>query len=317
VWGLRAARIGDRLGGGARLPRPQFPPPTLEAVVEPVDPEAGARLRVALVELAEQDPLIGLRQRASELSVSIYGDVQKEVLEATLARDHDLDVEFRETRPICVERPLRRGEAVELLNAPSNPFNAQLGLRIEPAPDGSGVAFAPGDLGHDRIPLYAYKRREEFEASMAEYVREALRVGPQGWEVVDCVVTLTDSWYSLADGPPSRRGPLSKPSDFHGLTGVVLAQALAQAGTVVCEPVLHIRLDVPAVSLGSVMAAARRLDATLDQPVTSDVNATLEGELPAVLLSSLQRQLLGLTRGEGVLESSFAGYRPAVSAVPG
>jgi ribosomal protection tetracycline resistance protein len=34
-------------------------------------------------------------------------------------------------------------------------------------------------------------------------------------------------------------------------------------------------------------------------------------------LSSLQRQLPGLTRGEGVIESSFAGYRPAVSAVPG
>jgi ribosomal protection tetracycline resistance protein len=317
AWGLHEARIGDRLGGAAQLVRPQFAPPTLEAVVEPVDPEAGARLRVALDQLAEQDPLIGVRQRGRELSVSIYGDVQKEVLEATLARDYGLEVAFLETRPICVERPLGRGEAVELLNTPSNPFNAQLGLRVEPAPDGSGVAFAPGDLSHDRIPLYAYKRREEFEASMAEYVREALRKGPQGWEVTDCVVTLTDSWYSLADGPPSRRGPLAKPSDFHGLTPLVLAQALERAGTVVCEPILHIRLEVPSPSLGAVMAAARRLDATLEAPVADDTTATLEGELAAVLLASLQRQLPGLTRGEGVLESSFAGYRPAVSAVPG
>jgi hypothetical protein len=36
-----------------------------------------------------------------------------------------------------------------------------------------------------------------------------------------------------------------------------------------------------------------------------------------VRLSGLQRALPGLTRGEGVVESSFAGYRPAVSAVPG
>jgi len=317
VWGLHAVKIGDRLGGADAVVRQQFAPPTLEAVVEPVDPEAGARLRVALDQLAEQDPLIGLRQHGRELSVSIYGDVQKEVLEATLARDYDLDVAFRETRPICVERPLGRGEAVELLNQPSNPFHAQLGLRVEPAPDGSGARFVLGDVSHDRIPLYVYKRREEFEAAMAEYVREALSAGPHGWEVTDCVVTLTDSWYTIADGPPSRRGPLATAADFHGLTPLVLAQALASSGTVVCEPILHIRLEVPAAALGAVMAAARRLDATLEQPGTTNANATLEGELPAVRLSALQRQLPGLTRGEGLLESSFAGYRPAVSAVPG
>jgi ribosomal protection tetracycline resistance protein len=317
VWGLQSVQVGDRIGGAEAISRQQFAPPTLEAVVAPVDPDAGNNLRLALEQLAEQDPLIGLRQAGSELSVSIYGDVQKEVLEATLARDYELDVAFLETRPICVERPVGVGEAGELLNAPTNPFNAQLSLRIEPAPDGSGIAFGLGDITHDRIPLYAYKRREEFETAMASYVRESLRVGLHGWEVIDCVVTLVDCWYSLADGPPSRRGPLSMPSDFRGLASHVLAQALAAAGTVVCEPILHIRIDVPAASLGAVMAAARRLDATLERPTSHDDTATLEGELPAMRLSSLQRQLPGLTRGEGVIESSFAGYRPAVSAVPG
>ena len=317
VWGLHNVRIGDRIGGAEAISRQQFAPPTLEAVVAPVDPQAGNSLRLALEQLAEQDPLIGLRQTGSELSVSIYGDVQKEVLEATLARDYDLDVAFLETRPICVERPVGVGEAGELLNAPTNPFNAQLGLRIEPAPDGSGVAFDLGGIPHDRIPLYAYKRREEVEGAMTGYVRDSLRVGLHGWEVVDCDVTLVDCWYSLADGPPSRRGPLSMPSDFRGLTSHVLAHALAAAGTVVCEPVLRMRIDVPAASLGAVMAAARRLDATLEQPTSQDDTATIEGELPAVRLSGLQRALPGLTRGEGVVESSFAGYRPAVSAVPG
>ena len=309
VWGVHGVRIGDRLGGARAVAREQFAPPTLEAVVEPVDPDAGNSLRLALEQLAEQDPLIGLRQNGRELSVSIYGDVQKEVLEATLARDYGLAVTFLETRPICVERPVGVGEAGELMNAPTNPFNAQLTLRIEPAPDNSGIAFDLGGIPHDRTPLYAYKRREEFESALAGYVRDALRVGLHGWAVIDCVVTLVDCWYSLADGPPSRRGPLSMPSDFRGLTSHVLARALAAAGTVVCEPILRIRVDVPAASLGSVLAAAHRLDGSLDA-------ATLEGELPAVQLSALQRQLPGLTRGEGVIESSFAGYRPAVSAVP-
>jgi ribosomal protection tetracycline resistance protein len=172
-------------------------------------------------------------------------------------------------------------------------------------------------VDHTRVPLYAYRRVEEFEAAIGGYVRDAFRAGPHGHEVTDCVVTVTDSWYSLADGPPSRRGPLSTPGDFRGLTPLVLARALEQAGTIVCEPVHRIRLEVPAPSLGAVMAAAIGLGATLEQPEPREATATLVGELSAVRVAALQRRLPALTRGEGVLESSFAGYRPAVSAVPG
>ncbi|HEU5362317.1 MAG TPA: translation factor GTPase family protein [Gaiellaceae bacterium] len=314
VRGLRSVRVGDRLGAGVQASR-QFAPPTLESVVEPVDPADATRLKTALDELAEQDPLIGVRQRA-ELSVLLYGEVQKEVLEATLADDFGVIARFRDTTPVYVERPVGTGEAVELLNAPSNPFHAQVGLRVEPAPAGSGVAFRLA-VGHRRVPLYAYKRREEFEAAMDEYVRDALRVGRRGREVTDCIVTMTDSWYSLADGPPSRRGPLSTPADFRGLTPLVLSAALERAGTVVCEPVHRIRVELPASALGATMAAAVRLGATLDVPETSGDRAVVSGELPALRVADLQRQVPGLTHGEGVVDSRFAGYRPAVSAVPG
>ncbi|HEY6960366.1 MAG TPA: translation factor GTPase family protein [Gaiellaceae bacterium] len=310
VWGLRSVRIGDRLGSAGPVPPSQFAPPTLQAVVEPLDPRESQKLRVALMELAEQDPLIGVRQDGDVLSITIYGEVQKEVLEATLQRDFGIAVAFSETTPIHVERPLGTGEGSELLNAPTNPFHAQLGLRVEP---GDGVEVRVTVADHTRIPLYVYKRREEFDAAMEAYVRESLRTGLHGWEVIDCAVTVFDSWYSLADGPPSRRGPLPTAHDFRGLTPIVLRQALAQAGTVVCEPFAHVRLEVPADALGATLAAAARLGASVE----ATEQGVVEGELPAVRVSALQRQLPALTRGEGVLESSFAGYRPAVSAVPG
>jgi ribosomal protection tetracycline resistance protein len=37
-----------------------------------------------------------------ELSVSLYGEVQKEVIQATLAGDFGIDVGFRETTTVCV-----------------------------------------------------------------------------------------------------------------------------------------------------------------------------------------------------------------------
>ncbi len=76
-----------------------------------------------------------------EISVSLYGEVQKEVIQATLADDFGIDVEFRETTPIYIERPIGTGEAVEILHAESNPFLATIGLRIDPGPSGSGIEF--------------------------------------------------------------------------------------------------------------------------------------------------------------------------------
>ena len=315
VHGLRRARIGDRIGArDAVLPRQQFAPPTLESVLRPVDSEDAARLRVAIDQLAEQDPLIGARQD-EELSVSLYGEVQKEVLEATLANDYGLAVVFEETTPIYVERPVGTGDALQLLNAESNPYHAQIGLRVEPAPAGSGVEFHLA-VTHERVPLYAYKRLGNFAAAMDDYVRASLLTGPHGWEVTDCVVTMIDSWYSLADGPPSRRGPLSTPADFRNLTPIVLAEALRHAGTVVCEPVVHVRLELPAHSLGATMAAASRLGAELETPAPHGDTASLDGKIAAVLVNRLQRLLPALTRGEGVLESEFAGYRPLAGEQP-
>ena len=110
LWGLGSIQIGDRIGE-APPPRREFAPPTLESVIVPTDPDDGAGLRVALGQLAEQDPLIEVRQddERHEMSVSLYGEVQKEVIQATLAEDYGIDVEFHETTPIYIERLRRRG----------------------------------------------------------------------------------------------------------------------------------------------------------------------------------------------------------------
>src|SRR4051812_39215985 len=86
-----------------RPPPRRSPPPPLEPVVVPLHPDDRGALHAALTQLAEQDPLIGLRE-GEETSVTLYGEVQKEVIEATLADDFGVAVDFRETTTICIER---------------------------------------------------------------------------------------------------------------------------------------------------------------------------------------------------------------------
>src|SRR5439155_1162350 len=213
--------------------------------------ERGA-LRVALAQLAEQDPLINVRQddARQEISVSLYGEVQKEVIQATLADDFGLDVGFRETTTICIERLVGVGEAVERLRADTNPFLGGVGLRLEPAAVGSGVTFGvEGELGS--MPLAFFRAVEDT-------VRHTLLQGIYGWEVTDCAVTMTHSGYFPRQSHAHQgfdKSMSSTGADFRGLTPLVVMGALTDAGTIVNEPIHRFRLEAPADVLGPLLPA--------------------------------------------------------------
>jgi ribosomal protection tetracycline resistance protein len=316
--GLAGIRIGDTIGAVAGdADRHYFPPPTLETAMVARDPRDKPRLHVAITELAEQDPLINVRQDdiRQEIYVSLYGEVQKQVIEATLATEYGIKIGFRETTPICVERPVRAGAAEEILHAPGNPFLATLGIRIDPAPAGTGTAFVV-EVGHQSVPLYIYKNTENFAAAMEQHISETLRQGLSGWQVTDCTVSLIRSAYSVPDGPPSTRGPLSGPQDFRKLTPLVVMAALRRAGTVVCEPVHHFRLETPLDTLNVLLPVLARLQAVAAVSATRDSWCTVEGDIPAARVHELRQQIPPLTRGEGVMETAFDHYEPVRGPAP-
>jgi ribosomal protection tetracycline resistance protein len=76
------------------------------------------------------------------------------------------------------------------LHAETNPFNATIELRVDPAPPGSGIQFGL-QVAPLSAPLFVYKTLESFAMHMGEYVRHTLREGLRGWQVTDCTVTMT------------------------------------------------------------------------------------------------------------------------------
>ncbi|OEV09583.1 elongation factor G [Streptomyces nanshensis] len=313
--GLAGVRIGDAVGTERTAAREghHFAPPTLETVVTASrDADRGA-LHTALTLLAEQDPLIGLRQDElrGELRVSLYGEVQKEVVQATLADEYGLEVAFRESTTICVERLDGPGSAVEIMDKEPNPFLATVGLRVEPAPPGSGVRYGL-DVELGSMP-YAFMRAVE------DTVRETLHEGLHGWQIPDCAVTMTHSGYAPRQSHAHAvfdKSMSSTGADFRLLTPLVLMDALRDAGTTVHEPMHHFRLEIPAVSFGAVLPVLARLRAVPRAPVTKGDAYVLEGEMPAARVHALEGRLPTLTSGEGVLETAFAHYRPVTGEIP-
>jgi ribosomal protection tetracycline resistance protein len=308
VRGLGMVRVGDAIGepppGEAVTTR--FPRPALEAVVFPRRPEQSGSLRAALAQLAEQDPLIDVRQdgHRHEISVSLYGEVQKEVIGATLEREYGIAADFRETTTVCIERPARVGEAEEVMS--TNPFLATLALRIEPAPPGSGVEFR-ADVEPRLVPLYLFHTVDTFVAQMEAYAREGLTEGLAGWQVTDCRVTMTDCGYS---------SPATSAADYRRLTQLVLLTALDRAGTWVCEPLADVALEVPSSTTPGVLALLGRLDGRVRGQFSANGVSRVDAVMPVASVRSLQARLPGLSMGEGILEWRPGGYQPVGGDAP-
>jgi ribosomal protection tetracycline resistance protein len=315
LWGLADVRIGDAIGEPRRAARQRghIAPPTLETVVVPGRPQDKGALHAALTQLAEQDPLINLRldELRQELSVSLYGEVQKEVIEATLAEEFGLGVAFRESTTICVERPVGAGAAFEVIARAPNPFLATVGLRIEPAPVDSGVRF--------RLQVELGSMPYAFFKAVEDTVRETLGQGLHGWQVPDCLVTMTHCGYWPRQSHAHARFDKSMSStggDFRGLTPLVLMSALRQAGTRVYEPMHRFQLEIPADALGAVMPVLARLRAVPQSSTTRGSACLLEGDIPAAQVHDLERALPSLSRGEGVLDCAFDHYQPVHGEPP-
>ncbi|MFE6617906.1 GTP-binding protein [Streptomyces sp. NPDC057740] len=308
LWGLGDIRTGDALGEPRKAHGHHFAPPTLETVVVPAYGADRRGLHRALTLLAEQDPLIDLRhdEVRQETYVSLYGEVQKEVVQATLADEFGLEVTFRETTPLCVERPVGSGAAVEFNKKDANPFLATVGLRVDPAPVGSGVAF--------RLEVELGSMPYAFFKAVEDTVRETLGQGLHGWQIPDCTVTMTHSGYSPRQSHAHQGFDKSMSStghDFRGLTPLVLIEALRRAGTRVHEPMHRFRLAAPTDTLAAVLPVLSRLRAVPQTTETHGASCALEGSVPAAHVHELEQQLPGLTRGEGELESVFDHYAPA------
>ncbi|MBY5352358.1 TetM/TetW/TetO/TetS family tetracycline resistance ribosomal protection protein [Rhizobium leguminosarum] len=295
ISGLAGARIGDAVGGDLTGGRAHFASPTLETRVLARRPSAKAALWLALNQIAEQDPLINLRrnEETDEVFVSLYGEVQKEVIQSTLLTDFGLEARFEESTVILVERPVGTGAGLQVLFKEPNPFLATVGLRVEPRPPEAGNSFAlEVDVG--QMPVAFYRAVEET-------VFETLKQGIFGWQVIDCHVAMTAARHS---------SPVSTAADFRQLTPWVLADALSAAQTVLCEPIDRFHLEAPAESLSGVLTLLAKSAAAMMDSAIADGVARLEGTVASQVIQSVQQQLPGLTSGAGTMETSFDHYAP-------
>jgi ribosomal protection tetracycline resistance protein len=299
LHGLRSARTGDWIGEtavGALDGQRAFPAPPFESLVRPIDPAQANALPAALDRLAEQDPLISLQVTGEGLAVSLFGDVQKEVLAEMLAQDYGLAASFGSSRIICIERVVGMGEAVEIIGAPENPYAAGVGFRVEAGPQNSGIRY---ECEFGSLPPAWYRVIEET-------VFDWLAQGLQGWRVTDCVITLHSLHYW---------SPVTVAGDFRRLLPLPLFAALQQAETIVCEPIETLTIELPVDDVGAVVGVLTTARATIGDITGEAEQRQIVCTIPTAELRDVERQLPRLTHGEGSWSTAPAGYQP-IDGIP-
>ena len=139
VTGLSHVRPGDALGAEPAPERPTLAPVLTYGVLT-----GGADIHTvlsALRELAEEDPMLAVSwdEHLQEIRLRLMGAVQLEVVRDLMARRFGLDIDFGPGSILYKEtnsRPVMGVGHFEPLR-----HYAEVHLRLDPAPRGSGVAF--------------------------------------------------------------------------------------------------------------------------------------------------------------------------------
>ena len=296
VTGLSHVRPGDALGAEPAPERPTLAPVLTYGVLTG-DADIHTVLS-ALRELAEEDPMLAVSwdEHLQEIRLRLMGAVQLEVVRDLMARRFGLDIDFgpgsilyKET----ISRPVMGVGHFEPLR-----HYAEVHLRLDPAPRGSGVAFG-SECSEDDLD-------RNWQRLILTNAQERELVGVlTGAPVTDVRITLVGGRAHLKH---------TEGGDFRQATYRAMRQALMTArelgACMLLEPWYAFELELPTDKVGRAMSDLTRMSARFGSPEQMGDEARLTGEVPASELGDYALQLAEYTSGQGRISLEFSGYEP-------
>ena len=301
ITGLTSSYPGQGLGQAPTAPQPRLQPVLSYAVK--IDNDNPRPYLAALRELADEEPQLKVEwlSELQEARVQLMGTVQKEVLEQLLAQRYGLQVQFTNGQILyreTIDRPVEGVGHFEPLR-----HYAEVHLRLEPAPQGSGLTFT----SHCREEVLSHNWQQQVMTSLGAKEHRGVLIG----------APLTDVQITLVGGKGSIVHSVG--GDFREATWRAVRQGLmelrAQKGCVLLEPWYHYRLTVPQEEVGRAindlqqMGADFKLTESGAGPLT-----TITGSGPVTTMRDYVITVRNYSRGQGQLECVVDGYHPCHNA---
>lgn len=308
VTGLKQSRTGDTLCEPQHptvLESIALPDPVIAVAIEAKRQADQAKLSLALQSLVREDPSLRLAQdeESGQTLLSGMGELQLEVTLEKLRSRFGVEVATGQPQVAYRETIANPADSRYLHKKQSGGPGqyAEVLLRLEPLPAGSGVVFGNEVVG-GAVP-------REFVPAVEAGVRAACSAGVlAGHPLVDLRVTLIDGSHHDRD---------SSALAFQLAAAEALRQGARDAGLRLLEPVMAVEVNTPAESLGDCIGdLQRRRGQVLDQQMRGNVFA-LEAEAPLAEMFGYIGRLRALSAGRASFTMSLSRYREVPTALAG
>jgi elongation factor G len=286
--------------GGGRAGQPErlvvTPPEPVYAVAVGIhDRKDEVKLTTTAAKLCEEDP--GLRfepcEATHQLLLRGQGEMHLRVAVERLKRKWALEVDTGQPMSAYKET-ITASTTVRGRHKKQSGGHGQFGdvvLEIKPLPRGAGFQFSDTIVG-GAVP-------KQFIPSVEAGVRDTLKSGPLGFEVVDLAVVLKDGSAHSVD---------SSDMAFRQAARLAMNEGLAECKPVLLEEIMHVEIAVPneATARINAMISQRRghilgFDGRDGWPGWDVV----EARLPAAEIGDLIIELRSATAGVGTFHAEF------------
>lgn len=242
--------------------------------------------------IEEEEPMmnIGFNEQLQEISVSLMGEVQAEILKSIISERFGImidvgcgHVQYKETITSPVEgighyEPLRHYAEVHVL--------------ITPTERGSGITFE-NKCNNDMLD-------PQWQRLAMMHLREKQHLGVlTGSPLTDVKLTLVAGRAHIkhTDG-----------GDFRQAVYRAVRQGLMRAESVILEPYYEFHIEVPRESIGRAISDVKMRYGKFSPPEDNGEMSVLRGTAPVDTMNSYPQEIASYTSGRGRIRLSLCGY---------
>jgi elongation factor G len=284
------------------LRKPVYPDPIYSVALEPKTQADGTKMGTALSQLVQADPTLRWRHESqtNQTLLEGMGDIH---IGIALSRAERGGVSLIPAVPkVPYQETISKSATAEYTHKKQSGGAGQYGkvnLRIEPQPRGAGFEYANevfgGAISHAFIP------------SIEKGIRSVMESGViAGYPVVDVKVAVVDGKMHPVD---------SKDIAFQIAGREAFKEAFMQAGPVLLEPIVNVRVVVPEENMGDVISDFTSRRGKVMGMDSEHGRSVVTALVPHAEMLRYSNDLRSMTGGRGVYTFTFDHYEPVPSNI--
>jgi elongation factor G len=252
-----------------------------------------------LARLADEDPTFRFKtdEESGQIIISGVGELHLEIMVDRLLREFKVPARVGRPQVAYREKPATIAKDSAVFE---NPIAGKLQygevtVEIAPGDNGSGIVI------ENKIPTN--KLPEELVKSIQEGVDEALKVGPQGYPMIDVRVRLLDAVYSV--GTTTNLG-----CKIAGT--IAVKNASRQAGSTILEPYFKVEVISPDEYTGDIIADINARRGRIENIEYRGTMQVIQAVTPLSEMFGYVTKLRSLSQGRAVYTMKFSHYESAI-----